>query len=373
MKRSVSEETSVRRNSPMRSACPQLDEPANQATVWGTGLLTLDVVISLDARKAPRLWAGGTCGNVLTILSYLGWQSFPVARLNGDAASAYVLRDLRRWGVRLDFAREKPEANTPIIVHQISRNRAGEPSHKFSWSCPRCGTWLPAYKAVLATAAGEISAQTASAQVFFFDRISRGALTLAQTSAEKGALVVFEPAGVGDPRLFREAISVAHIVKYAAGRASAIGDLTDYARPLIEIETQGREGLRYRCNLAGFDTSWQHLTAYSVTGLKDAAGAGDWCTAGLLHCIGQDGLGGIKHLTAFKLRNAFRLGQALAAWTCGFEGARGGMYRMDRQTFRSTIAEIMQSESCPRVQNTSRTTAAGKMRGNICPACERNR
>lgn len=44
-----------------------------------------------------------------------------------------------------------------------------------------------------------------AAEVFFFDRVSRGALQLAKASSERGAVVVFEPSGVGDPNLFREA------------------------------------------------------------------------------------------------------------------------------------------------------------------------
>ena len=43
--------------------------------VVGTGLVALDVVINSDVHRPPRLWAGGTCGNVLTILSYLGWHA----------------------------------------------------------------------------------------------------------------------------------------------------------------------------------------------------------------------------------------------------------------------------------------------------------
>jgi fructokinase len=48
---------------------------------YGTGFVSLDIVISSDPSEPSYHWAGGTCSNVLTILSYLGWKSFPIARL----------------------------------------------------------------------------------------------------------------------------------------------------------------------------------------------------------------------------------------------------------------------------------------------------
>ena len=51
--------------------------------VIGVGLVSLDFVVNVSDRSAVRAWAGGTCGNVLTILGYLGWDAYPVARLNG--------------------------------------------------------------------------------------------------------------------------------------------------------------------------------------------------------------------------------------------------------------------------------------------------
>ncbi len=38
-----------------------------------------------------------------------------------------------------------------------------------------------------------------------------------------------------------------------------------------------------------------------------------------------------------QLTRAFRYGQALAAWNCGFEGARGGMYASTKSSFERQI------------------------------------
>jgi len=54
---------------------------------FGAGLIALDLVLGMDPAAPVKSWTGGTCGNVLSILAFLGWKSFPIARMNGDAAS----------------------------------------------------------------------------------------------------------------------------------------------------------------------------------------------------------------------------------------------------------------------------------------------
>ena len=93
-----------------------------QPSIYGTGLIALDIVISANKSQPVRSWVGGTCGNVLTIMSFLGWKSYPIARLNGDVASIQVKEDFSRWGVHLDFAECSPRHNTP----RYSRDYAGQ-------------------------------------------------------------------------------------------------------------------------------------------------------------------------------------------------------------------------------------------------------
>ena len=54
----------------------------------GTGLVVLDVVMNGNPHSRSKVWAGGSCGNVLTILSYLGWNAFPITRLGNDDAGS---------------------------------------------------------------------------------------------------------------------------------------------------------------------------------------------------------------------------------------------------------------------------------------------
>src|SRR4051812_28444579 len=179
--------------------------PVERPKVFGAGLIALDLVISMNPVSPVRSWTGGTCGNVLSILAYLGWDAYPIARLNGDPASERVRADMARWGVRLDFSNCTPTSHTPIIIQEIRRGRDGSPKHRFSWSCPRCGQRLPRFKAVTVDAIEDVAPALPGTSAFFFDRLSRAALTLAARASAKGAVVVFEPSGKADVKLFAEA------------------------------------------------------------------------------------------------------------------------------------------------------------------------
>ena len=104
--------------------------------------------------------------------------------------------------------------------------------------------------------------------------------------------------------------------------------------------------------------------------MEDTAGAGDWCTAGIIHRLGQQGLRGLQQVTAAQLQDALCFGQALAAWNCGFEGARGGMYSVDKEAFRCDIEQGMSGAGLqwPRACNSN--VVVKEVLKNLCPTCE---
>lgn len=316
-----------------------------QPKIFGAGLIALDLVVSSNPRTPVRSWAGGTCGNVLSIMAFLGWNAYPIARMNGDPASIRVRADMERWGVRLDYANCSPTAHTPIIIQEIRRGRDGRPKHRFSWSCPRCGELLPGFKAVTVEAAKAITPALAGASVFFLDRLSRATLILAARASEEGAIVVFEPSSKSTDRLFTEAIQLAHIVKYAEERLGGLEEATrSSSEILVEIQTLGERGLRYRHRFGRGWSSWLHLSAIATPRLTDPCGSGDWCSAGLIAKIAARGQAGLREAGTRRLRDALRYGQALAAWNCGFEGARGGMYAVTYETFQQQIASLLSGQ-----------------------------
>lgn len=312
--------------------------------VIGTGLVALDVVIPSGLEADPQLRAGGTCGNVLTALSFLGWSAYPIARLSEDGASKQVAADLRQWGVNLDFVTFDDDGSTPVIIQHIRNNKTGAPSHTFSRKCPCCGAILPWYKAVRVADVTDLVPRLPKPQVYFFDRVSRGALALASQAREQGSVVFFEPSASSEPNLLEEALELSHIVKVSSDRIAGNEAVLSSTQPKVVIETQGSAGLRlHHTDSEGKRRvrKWHQMDSIPVDVLKDTAGAGDWCTAGIIHMIGAMGAKGIHTLTLNEIRKAVRVGQAMASWACGFDGPRGGMYVSEKTAFQQRILSLL--------------------------------
>ena len=345
---------------------------ALKPSVAGAGLVALDVVVNTTNDDVYD-FAGGTCGNVLTILSYLGWNAHPISRLKNDLPSQWLLDDLEKWGVDTSLMSRKDDGSTPIIIQKIKETKDGTRTHSFSLRCLCCGAYLPGYKSILGKDADDIANRLAHQQVFFFDRVSRGILTLAESFAERGGLIVFEPSGIGEPRLFREAWSVAHVVKYSHERLRDIADLDLRTSVrddlLLEIETLGVSGLRYRSRLKNAKTrGWKNLEVIPATTLQDAAGSGDWCTAGIIHKLARGGLKGFQKVSQDRLSQAFRYAQALATWNCAFESARGGMYCVPKQKFERQIRSLLKGKGVKIITDGHENVPEDIRK--LCPTCE---
>lgn len=345
---------------------------SERPTVVGSGLLALDIVLSEVSGDPARYWAGGTLGNVLIILSYLGWDSRPVARLRHGAAAERILADLDRWDVSRDFVSLTDDGSTPIIVERISRGSGNVPRHSFSWRCPECGSQFPTFKAVLASVAEEVASALVESKVYFFDRATPGGIVLAKACADRGALVVFEPSSIGNPVLFRQAWETSHVVKYSHERLRELPEVEVEGIPRLQVETLGEAGLRYRrVSENGRAGRWLDMRAFTVESIRDTAGSGDWCTAGFIDRAGRGGAEGFHRMTDADLSEAFRYGQALSAWNCNFEGARGGMYAVDHPSFMFHVQGILEGHSERASLLPAPYDEENAIIGLICPACIR--
>lgn len=286
-----------------------------------SGFIAMDIV---EGEFETFSAAGGSCGNVMALLSFLGWTAQPVARLGADHAGSFIRAQFERLGVDASHVSNLSGVKTPIVIQRFVEGMDGERAHQFSLTCPDCGAWLPRYRPTTLKHASEVIAKDGFPDTFFFDRISPCALKLSCWARERGALVVFEPSSIGDERQFQKAVETAHILKYSHDRLGHLPDLAKVNGPKIVIETHGAEGLRVR-----WRSRWSRLPAFQASRFVDAAGSGDWCTAGVIHAIGQGGSKVLETMKKGRLDYALRLGQALASINCGFEGARGAMSKLD--------------------------------------------
>ncbi len=288
-------------------------------SIAGSGLFALDVIVRLDGSKAtPSL--GGSAGNVLSILGALGWGAVPVGALGDDIAGHAIRRDFARVGADMRLLRSMARYTPVIFQHQLDRQAAqDDATHRFTFACPDCGgrrrpSWDDDPEFV------DVRADLPPASVFYLDRPTRLGVAIAEQYASRGAVVVFEPSAVGDNvGLFVRAARIAHIVKYADER---LGDLGAYhLRPEgIEIQTRGPHGLRFRAGAT--DRSWIYLPAFRLPFIHDTAGAGDWCTAGMLYEL-FGAAAGAWAIDRDAIEHALAFGQVLSTLNCMTEGARG--------------------------------------------------
>ena len=309
--------------------------------VVGTGLIALDIIINGDPEFNPQLKAGGSCGNVLTILSYLGWKSYPIARFREDSAARIVIEDMRKWGVDTSLITQDSGGSTPIIIEKIKKNQSGEPIHRFTLKCPNCDSFLPGYRPVLAKDVSTIIKKLPTHNVFYFDRVSRSSIEIARASKKNGSLVFFEPRGVKDKKRFLECLKLSDIVKYSHENIRHSEKILQKADIPLEIETLGSDGLRFCFRKSKSDkANWRHMQAYPVHGLKDTAGAGDWCSAGIIHLLGREGAKAFETIDKSAITETLRFGQALAAVSFQFEGPRGIMYRISKTMFQALVRDL---------------------------------
>lgn len=307
--------------------------------VIGTGLVALDVIMNGNPNAIPKMSIGGSCGNVLTILSFFGWNSYPVARFDTKKSTDIAIRDLLSNNVKLDHISISKEGSTPIIIHRILKDDKGT-RHRFEFKVPQSGKWLPSYKSIRKDNLPDVISVLPKSKVYYFDRISRANIDLAKHCLNAGAIIFFEPSSISDDKQFEECLNIAHIFKYSCDRIKDYKQRYPQRIAPIEIETQGEEGIIYRSFANRDKNKWKSLKPIaSPEALTDTAGAGDWCSAALIHVLGSLTQAELEELRVDEIEAAIDLGQFLGALNCGYMGARGLMQYKSVDNIKEIIRE----------------------------------
>lgn len=308
----------------------------------GAGFITLDVMLDTGSQLAYT-GIGGSTGNVLSILAFLGWESLPLVNLGRDRVGATIHREFTRLGANVRHMRLDRRLTSPLL-YQF----AGEPSEapRYSFACPVCGQTRRFHENLVDSGGDEFLRCAAESEVFFFDRVTVGTVRMAQAARTGGAFVFFEPSSISvDRGLFDAALSCAHVVKYSVDR---IGEPLDHCLSLgfVEIQTLGARGLRFRKHSLAPD--WVDLPSLRTSAVADTSGAGDWCTAGFLHALFA-----LREATERRdlgyndIYCALRLGQSIAALSVGHVGARGMMRAWQPSEALAMAQRILEGVNAP--------------------------
>lgn len=310
----------------------------DQAT--GTGPLVVSSgFTTIDIRLGPQLMAspGGTATNVARALTTLGWRSTMVGTVGTDPAAHLIKRVLEADGVHTDDLVSDSSWLTPVLL-QVSRR--GE--HSWGYRCPVCGARYAKHRPPAEDRARSLVRRLAVPDVFFFDRTSLFTLALAKAWSAAGSFVVFEPATLGRPHLFEQALEVADLVKFSSERRPNFEALLENAL-VAQIETLGVDGARFR---AQGELSWQHAEGPEAMDVVDTVGAGDWTTAGIIDSLWSTRNGDQIGLSQDTIAEALVHGQALGAAACGWSGVfDGGIEPLD--------PDELEAFACPRLLRSS--------------------
>lgn len=312
----------------------------------GAGFLALDLLlIGRDRVRANKRYAGGSCGNVLSILAYLGWTSYPVARLGTDRRAQILIDDLKFCHVNTSFVTKEGTGVTPAIVVRLMEGLDGVCKSRFEWKDPQTGDWLPRYRPLPKRDALRISPKLPAAKVFYFDRAEPSSLLLAKSMRDKGAIVFFEPSSSKEDAVFTACLSVSDIVKYSAERISVPPISPNGPSPRLEIQTLGDNGLRYRVKISSnHPGGWHMLPSFPTKLVKDTTGCGDWCSAGIISTLCADSRDSFLALSQSVMADGIRFGQALAAINAEYEGARGPMYSLSKSVVINKAMKMLDSD-----------------------------
>ena len=185
---------------------------------------------------------GGSTGNVLSILAFLGSESLPLVNLGRDHIGATIHREFTKLGVNMRHVRLNRGLMSPLLYQFAS-----EPSEAphYSFACPVCGQTRRFHENLVNSGGDEFVRCAAESNVFFFDRVTAGTVRMARAARAGGAFVFFEPSSISaDRELFDAALSCAHVVKYSVNR---IREPLDHrlSSGFVEIQTLGARGLRF--------------------------------------------------------------------------------------------------------------------------------
>ena len=292
----------------------------NGLTCLGAGTFPLDNLMMKHADGSVETiyqHVGGTAGNVMSILAWMGWHTLPAARLDDSEVGLQLKADLESYGCDTRYLSNTPDGGTTIldIIHKTGRD--GKPKTAYMAHSPRGGRFVNHRFWTLKQARALLDSLDELPNVFFFDRCAPGNILLAELLHECGVLVYYEPNEPVD-RNFLRAVAVSDIVKFSNERHPDVS-FTDGFSDKLFIQTMNQEGLRYRLR----DGEWKQLAPVWNPNAIDGEGAGDWTSSAFINALGKHDLPPVLALEKSVLEDCLMEAQRVASESVSYIGAKG--------------------------------------------------
>ena len=325
-------------------------------TCMGTGNYSFDVIIQREypngfivgrrnkfEEKIVKMEIGNTCGNVMTMLPYLGVKTFPVAKLDVSPQGYQMKRDMKAYGADVRFVSNTLNGGTTILrcTHKLGDD--GNPAMSFKGSTAGkvwSGLSARPIRKYLSSQHGEVDTLVNSLDftpdVFFFDIAQAGHRMLAERLREKGTLVYFECDSDGHEktnerdrvaahRAFLRCVAVSDIVKMSGDHIQDLSFADAYQDKLF-IQTLGEDGLRFKLR----DGKWIKLDPIVNPDYKDYEGAGDWTTSTLIAALCAKDMLKVKDMKEKDVKEALTTAQKIASYSVGFVSSKGLIHADER-------------------------------------------
>ena len=318
-------------------------------TVIGSGQYNLDTIVVRDYAKGQykipfrkRLAlqeVGGTCGNVMCILAWMGWDARPLACLDDSPEGMKVAEDLQRYGCDCRYVTNRTDGGTTLL--QCTHNRYADGTRRMSVRAGAPGgSRFPKRRYLRARdeAPAFLAGLEGTPAVFFFDDPSAGNRALARGLRERGSLVYFEPSRIAS-NADLEAVGLSDIIKFSDENVPDVSFADAYADRLF-IQTLGAKGVRFKFKAQPWRTIDAREYGYIPAEVVDTEGAGDWFTATLLNGLADQQMKSMESLSSADVWNACRRAMIWASHSVTHLGSLGLIRALQTK-------EIVGAEECP--------------------------
>lgn len=308
---------------------------SDRKQVLGTGNIGLDIIYQreypegFDTSKKRNPFVdkliveevGNTCGNVMTMLPYLGVDSYPIGHFDETEQGLKITASLHFYGADTRFVQNSPQGGTTLMtcIHKLDQNGHHTMSHRATAPNSR----FPKRKLIRKDEVQAFLAQLDfKPDAYFFDTAEAGPRELAVALKRQGVLVYFEPENDNERSKFFRAIESSDIIKFSGTRITDIA-FTEHYKDKLFVRTLGDQGMEF--NLRGM--GWKRIAPVPNPNEVDWEGAGDWTTSVILSELCKRGITSVTLLTEEAATDILQQAAVIASESVSYMTSKGLIHK----------------------------------------------